>query len=240
MARKSKKPKRTRPRGATGRRQPTGVQLGEDVARNRVLLGATQVFATKGFRDASVEDLLQAAQVSRRTFYRFFKGKHDVALVLYTVGTNGLLDSCQRAIASETDVLVQLEKCIDIHLGNARRMGRLVYTLGGEAQSLESPLYQRRIEVHDQLVEMFVEASETARSVDPLFIRVLVVALEQVTRMALEISDMGRRVSDRSFARARAVMMRVATAAVEGTGPRVTPMPALDAALPRKDEPPHK
>src|SRR5690349_1531817 len=36
----------------------TGVQLGSDVARNMILFGATRVFATKGIRDVSVEDLL--------------------------------------------------------------------------------------------------------------------------------------------------------------------------------------
>ncbi|MEO8552223.1 MAG: helix-turn-helix domain-containing protein, partial [Kofleriaceae bacterium] len=57
----------------------TGVQLGGDVARNMIMFGATRVFATMGLREASVEDLLEAGQVSRRTFYRFFKSKEDVA-----------------------------------------------------------------------------------------------------------------------------------------------------------------
>lgn len=191
-----------------------------------ILFGASRVFATKGFRNVSVEDLLEAGQVSRRTFYRFFKSKEDVALAMYTLGTASLVESCRRAVESESDLLVQLEKCIDIHLSNAKMMGRLVYVLGGEAQSLESPLHARRMEVHDMLVGMFI-GSDAAKKVDPLFIRTLIFALEQIVRVVLEQGDEGRRVTAESLARARAVMMRVTTGAVAGTGARVAPLPTI-------------
>jgi AcrR family transcriptional regulator len=222
---KPDKTKSAKPRASAPRRA-TGVQLGSDVARNMIMFGATRVFATHGFRNVSVEDLLEAGQVSRRTFYRFFKSKEDVALAMYTLGTSSLLESCRRAIAGETDLLSQLEKCIDIHLGNAKTMGRLVYVLGGEAQSLESPLHPRRMEVHDLLVAMFRESGgDDVRKVDPLFIRTLIFGLEQIVRVVLEQGDEGRRVTPDSIARARAVMLRIATGAIAGTGSRVSPLP---------------
>jgi AcrR family transcriptional regulator len=223
---KPDKTKTARPKAAAPKRA-TGVQLGSDVARNMIMFGATRVFAVKGFRNVSVEELLEAGQVSRRTFYRFFKSKEDVALAMYTLGTSSLLEQCRRAISAETDLLVQLEKCIDIHLSNARTMGRLVYVLGGEAQSLESPLHPRRMEVHDLLVDMFRQSGEHQK-IDPLFIRTLVFALEQVTRTVLEQGDEGRRVTSESIARARAVMMRIATGSVAGGGARVAPMPTSE------------
>jgi AcrR family transcriptional regulator len=226
---KKAKTKTTKPRTAAPKRA-TGVQLGSDVARNMIMFGATRVFATKGFRGVSVEDLLEAGQVSRRTFYRFFKSKEDVALAMYTLGTSSLLESVRRALATQSDLLGQLERTIDLHLSNARSMGPIVYVLGGEAQSLESPLHARRMEVHDQLVAMFIESSfsgEDNKRVDPLFIRTLIFALEQVVRTVLQDGDEGRRVSPESIARARAVMMRIATGAVAGTGARVAPMPVI-------------
>ena len=144
---------------------------------------------------------------------------------MYTLGTSTLLETCRSAISGEKDVLEQLERCIDIHLSNAKNMGRMIYVLGGEAQSLESPLHARRMQVHDQLVQMFRDAGGDSAKVDPLFIRTLVFALEQVTRIVLEEGDEGRRVTNESVARARAVMMRIATGAVAGTGNRVTPLP---------------
>ena len=212
--------KATKPKPA---KRGTGVQLGSDVARNMIMFGATRVFAMKGFRNVSVEDLLEASQISRRTFYRFFKSKEDVALAMYTLGTSSLLESCRRAIASESELLAQLEKCIDIHLGNARTMGRLVFVLGGEAQSLESPLHARRMEVHELLVGMVRDDHK----IDPLFIRTLIFALEQMVRTVLEEGDEGRRVTPESITRARAVMLRIVTGAIAGTGAKVAPLPVI-------------
>jgi AcrR family transcriptional regulator len=202
----------------------TGVRLGGDVARNMIMFGATRVFATKGLREVAVEDLLEAAQVSRRTFYRFFKSKDDVALAMYTMGTASLVEQCRRAVTPEGDLLTQLERFVGVHLSNAQMMGRLVFVLGGEAHRLESPLHARRMEVHDELAGMIC-AHPSAAQVDPLLVRALLFAVEAVVRQVLQDGDEGRRVTAAGIARARRVLMRIVTATVEGAGPRVAPLP---------------
>ncbi len=206
------------------RRKP-GAQLGEDVARNMIIAGAARVFAQMGFRAASVEDLLEASSVSRRTFYRMFESKEDVALALYKFGTNGLIESWKRAIASSDDPLEQFAKCIDVHLKNAATVGRLVFVLGGEASRQESPLHQRRMEVHDILVDLLREAHPMTARLDPLVIRTVIFALEAVTRKVLEDGDEGRKVPPSQIERARKVMVRMVTAGMAGSGPGVTPLP---------------
>jgi len=206
---------------------PSGVQLGEATARALVLRGAATVFADRGVRGASVEDLLAAAGVSRRTFYRLYESKEDVAQALYHLGTEGLLDSCRSAVTRETEPLRQLQGCIDAHLKNAHDHGRLVFVLGGEAQRLESSLHARRMQVHEILVEMLHEGTPTrgGKRVDPLLLRALVLALEGVTRIILEEGDEGRHVTDASIERARRVMSRLASATLVGEGPGVVPLP---------------
>jgi AcrR family transcriptional regulator len=206
----------------------TGVQLGEDVARNMIMFGATRVFATMGFRAASVEDLLEAGQVSRRTFYRFFKSKDDVALAMYTMGTSSLIEACRRAIVQDADLLTQLERFVDIHLANAKSVGRLIFVLGGEASRLESPLHARRMEVHDAIVQMICE-HPAAGNVDPLLVRTLMFAIEAIVRSILQEGDEGRRISADSIARARRVLARIVSATVLGSGPRIAPLPTLVA-----------
>jgi AcrR family transcriptional regulator len=197
---------RRKPRGETG------VQLGEDVARNMIIAGAARVFSMKGLRAASVEDLLEAANVSRRTFYRLFDSKDDVALALYDFGTKGLIDSWKRAIASSDDPIEQVAKCIDAHLKNAAMVGRLVFVLGGEASRQESPLHARRMEVHDTLVEMLRAAHPDTAQLDPLLIRTTIFALEAITRQVLTEGDEGRKVTPAAIARARKVMVHLVTA----------------------------
>lgn len=211
--------KRKRPR-------PRGVQLGEEVVRSRVLFGAARVFAEHGIRAASVEDILGAADVSRRTFYRVFKSKEDVAVALYRAGTDALIEACRQALQDEPDPLRQLERCIDIHLRNAKNLGRLIFVLGGEAQRHESALHARRMEVHEILVCLLQEGG--LGDVDPYLLRTLLLSLEGITRMALDDGDEGRRVTDGHIDRARRVMNRIASASLAGEGPRVAPLPKKD------------
>jgi hypothetical protein len=63
------------------------------------------------------------------------------------------------------------------------------------------------------------------RPPDVLLFRALLLALEGVTRLVLQEGDEGRHVADESFARARAVMLRVATAAIAGEGAGVVALP---------------
>jgi AcrR family transcriptional regulator len=218
-----KKRPRARPRGSPG------VQLGEEGARTMVLQGAADVLAKLGARAASVEDILKAAGISRRTFYRFYESKDDVLVALYRLGTDELLESCRAALKKESDPLRQIQGCIDAHLRNARDFGRLMFVLGGEAQRQESPLHARRMEVHAELISWLAARADGAAArrnrTDPLLYRAILLALEGVTRMVLEEGDEGREITDASIERARRVMSRIATSALAGEGAGVTRLP---------------
>jgi len=224
--------RRSTPSPAAARtRGASGVQLGEEEARLRVLAGAVEVFSEGGVRDASVENILAAAGVSRRTFYRLYQGKEEVIVALYRLGTDRLLDACRLAMSEEADPIQQMHRCIDAHLLNAQELGRLVFVLGGEAQRHESALTAPRMEVHAQLVELLMSsATASTKDLDPWLVRGLVLALEGVTRIALAEGDEGRNVSDESIDRARRVMVRMATAALMGEGAGVTALPTCDPA----------
>jgi AcrR family transcriptional regulator len=203
---------------------PSGVQLGEQAARGMVMAGAALLFANRGVRAVSVEDILAHAGISRRTFYRLYKSKEDVVEALYRFGTDRLLEGCRAAVAHEREPVRQIERFIDAHLRNVSELGRLVFVLGGEAQRGESSLHARRMEVHAELVKLLEPISP---NVDPLLARSLILALEGVVRIMLEESDEGRKVTPAGIERVRRVMMRIATAAVAGTGPGVAPLPPL-------------
>ena len=204
------------PPGGTPKRRSAGVQIGEAAARGLVLQGSAQVFAKMGVRAPSVEDLLAASGVSRRTFYRLYAGKEAVVVELYTFGTEMLLEACRRAARRESDLRALVVQCIDAHLNNARQSGRLVFVLGGEAQHQESALHARRLQVHDEIVELLVAsaASQASGGVDRLLIRGLLLAIEGVTRIVLTEGDEGRAVDEAALAHARVIMIQIANGAL--------------------------
>lgn len=197
-------PKKSSPR----KRGASGVQLGEVAARSRILQGAAGVFAERGVRAASVEDILKAAGVSRRTFYRLYENKESVMVALYRMATDGLLSACTMAVSEGEDAVSRIDGCIDAHLRSARDFGRLVFVLGAEAHRYESLLHARRMEVHETLASLFVTGTRDhfTHRVDPLLFRALILAIEGVTRLTLEQGDEGRHVTEESLARARRVM----------------------------------
>lgn len=192
-----------------------------------VLQGAAKVFAERGVRIAGVEDILDASRISRRTFYRVYSSKEDVLLALYRIGTERLLDACRSALEEESDPLRIVERCIDAHLQTARAQTRLVFVLGGEAHRHESLLHERRIEIHEALASMLALRAKASlpHAPDIMLFRAILLALEGVVRLILEQGDEGRHVPEDSFERARAVMLRVATAAIAADGPGIAALP---------------
>ena len=51
-------------------------------ARSAILAAATKVFTQHGIASTRVEDILLAAGIARRTFYRHFRSKDDVLAAL--------------------------------------------------------------------------------------------------------------------------------------------------------------
>ncbi|MET0284273.1 MAG: helix-turn-helix domain-containing protein [Polyangiales bacterium] len=202
----------------------TGVQLGEDTVRAMVMAGGAMVFTERGLRAASVEDILLAAKVSRRTFYRLFDGKEAVMMALYHVGTESLLGGCRIAVAEESEPMRQLGRCIDVHLNNAQGLGRLVFLLGGEAQRHDSPLYARRTLVHNELGAL-LGGTGAFKRIDPWLIRGVILALEGIVRLMLDECDGGRQVTPAAVKRARSSMQRIATATLAGQGEGVAKLP---------------
>jgi len=209
------------------KRRPLGVQIGDDEARAAILIGAATTFQDRGARATSVDHILAVSNVSRRTFYRHYKSKDEVALALYKMGTKMLFLECKRAFEETDDLFQQFERCVDAHLANAKQHARLIYVLGGEAQQQESPLHARRMEIHDRLVVLYKTAIDRycGVGVDPMFVRTILFALESVVRILLQESDEGRKVTDKGIARSRHVMLRILTSAVEAKGANVTPIP---------------
>lgn len=60
--------------------------------RQRIITGAAEIIAARGYRDVSVADIVKAAAVARGRFYEHFASKQDCFLALYEYGTTSALD----------------------------------------------------------------------------------------------------------------------------------------------------
>ena len=53
-----------------------------EARRSQILAGAAQVFAQKGFHQATTREIAQAAGVSEGTIYNYFNNKRDLLLAM--------------------------------------------------------------------------------------------------------------------------------------------------------------
>jgi AcrR family transcriptional regulator len=56
--------------------------LDRETRRQQILNAATRVFARKGYRHASVSDIIETAGIARGTFYLYFQSKEEIFLAL--------------------------------------------------------------------------------------------------------------------------------------------------------------
>lgn len=186
--------------------------------RNRLLQDAAGVFARRGIRDATIDDLLEATGVSRRTFYQYFRSKDELLAGLFSVSCELLLQAL-RAEIRRTSGAARIERCVEVYLGFRHRAGRIMQELEAESVRPGSPLEAMRRDLLDAASrELAAEiVDEAGRPVDPLVVHGILVALEG-------ISHRMRTPTPYTEERARAAMLRIALAALARPG---DPVPAL-------------
>jgi AcrR family transcriptional regulator len=84
--------------------------------RDRLFDGLVHTVAQKGFADARVSDICQAAGVTRPAFYALFAGKEDAFLATYRHGTAVLMELMDQAYAAGGDWRAGLRAAVRVLL----------------------------------------------------------------------------------------------------------------------------
>lgn len=126
--------------------------------RKEILAAAEQVFSETDLADARVEDILQQAGVSRRTFYQHFSGKPEVAAALMEEAMGGLLQSAGGLANKNVAVADKIQSTVDLYLSLWRRHGRVMHSINREAQRAGSSLHAPRERVLEAVTE-FIRTS---------------------------------------------------------------------------------
>ncbi len=197
--------------------------------RSRILGKAAEVFGKLGATDATIEDILQAAGVSRRTFYRFYQGKEDVLDGLHEIGCNMLINAAQQLAGLPGDPIARLESAIEGYLDYHITVGaNVMYVVQLESMRGGSKLGPRRRAFFDTMVGILEREMHavTGLHVDPLLLRSLLVAIEAVSLMLRVESQTGT--FDRE--RAKRVILRMVMATV--AAPAGGAVPDLPVVVP--------
>src|SRR3990167_7555306 len=170
--------------GALAQQQEQGGEgpLVGHLQRTHIQLAAIAVFARKGLAETTVNDLLAAANVSRRTFYKYFENKMQVLEGIYQTAVALLLSRFRemQSIAGSPQARLQAmaERYFDYHLA------------------------AQRLSAHVEMARLLAERLHgDGPQADPLTYRALIWALE-----AASLDLLGRAASRDEIERAKQVL----------------------------------
>jgi AcrR family transcriptional regulator len=166
-----------------------------------------RAFGEHGYKDTRVEDILQAAGVSRPTFYKFFANRDEVFDAIAESQAFTVIQSMRGAIAMASDPLERLDRALDAYLRWRAATGPIGTVLNAEAMRPGSHASQQRKAILDAVTSWFTtEAGDVVGpDVDPLLYVGLVAALERIG------ADLDRqtRVGEKEIERCKQVMLQI-------------------------------
>jgi len=85
-----------------------------EVKKNKILTAARSVFLRYGFRRVTMNDIAQAAGVSRPALYLLFKSKEEIFIGVYRQWVDETLAEVERAMATATTSPKKMERAFEI------------------------------------------------------------------------------------------------------------------------------
>lgn len=199
--------------------QPVRPDAQDDDAsvRPRILRGAAQAFGRLGYGATSVETILEASGVSRRTFYKTFRSKEDVLRVLFENSVGMLLGAVTGAQGAGGSREARLDRAVEAYVRVHAEAGPLARVLLLEQFSPGSPLARQREAAMATFSKLIADAmtKQGERAPDPILVRGVVAAINEIAvQMATEHPE-----GDWDIARAKTAMLRVLVALDERADP---------------------
>jgi AcrR family transcriptional regulator len=149
--------------------------VGKVATRERILEGALDVFARKGYHRASVDDIVRASGTSKGAVYHHFRNKEAVFLALVDDFSARLAAGVAAAIGARHGALDKVEGALTAALTTFSDNEQLARLILLEAVSLGRTYQAKRVEVADRfaaLIQGYLDEAIADGALAPLDTRV--------------------------------------------------------------------
>lgn len=159
-----------------------------------VLVNSMAVFAQKGVADTTVQNLLDAAKISRRTFYKYFKNKVDVLENIYKVSIQLLITRFRSEMGAAESLPEVVNRCVDVYFDYHVELGPIIRLMQEEAMRSDSPLYPHRADSQKTIASVFEKELVRLKNdkIDPWVFYALIWAVENASLYLLTKTSCGQ------------------------------------------------
>lgn len=130
--------------------------------RTRILEAAVKVFATKGYHDTKVDDIVSESNTSKGSFYFYFPSKQDIFLALSDTFADLLEARLTQAMDKESHGLQQMDAALSASLGLFSQYRGLAKIALVQAVGLGAVFEQRRRAINNRLTLIIQSKLERA------------------------------------------------------------------------------
>jgi len=139
--------------------------------RTRILEAAVKVFATKGYHDTKVDDIVSESSTSKGSFYFYFPSKQDIFLALSDTFADLLESKITQAMEKEAHGMQQMDSALRSSLGLFTQYRGLAKIALVQAVGLGAVFEERRRAINNRLTTLIQTRLERAAadgSIPPL------------------------------------------------------------------------
>ncbi len=120
--------------------------------RERILEAAVNVFASKGYHDTKVDDIVAESKTSKGSFYFYFPSKQDIFLALVDTFADLLESRLRERISAETSGMARVDLALRVCLetfGQYRGLAKIAFV---QATGLGIVFEEKRRTVNDKFI----------------------------------------------------------------------------------------
>ncbi|GAB4462622.1 MAG: TetR/AcrR family transcriptional regulator [Anaerolineales bacterium] len=122
--------------------------------RERILEAAVKVFATKGYHDTKVDDIVAESNTSKGSFYFYFPSKQNIFLALVDTFADLLENRLRARLQTETSGMARLDLALRVCLeifGQYRALAKIALV---QAAGLGHVFEEKRRAVNDRFIKI--------------------------------------------------------------------------------------
>jgi AcrR family transcriptional regulator len=130
--------------------------------RNRILEAAVKVFASKGYHDTKVDDIVSGSGTSKGAFYFYFPSKQDIFLALVDTFADLLESRLRERLAAEPSGTARVDAALRVCLetfGQYRALAKIALV---QATGLGAAFEKKRQAVNQRFIAIVRENLDSA------------------------------------------------------------------------------